>query len=41
MAGLYAVAEVRILTGDAIGQRVKVGFAGNDCAGRAKLLNQP
>jgi hypothetical protein len=38
---LKAIAEFRILAGDAISQRMQVGFAGDDRTGCAKLFNQP
>ena len=41
IAGLQAVAEFRILAGDAVGQRVQVGFAGDHGSGSTKLRDEP
>ena len=41
IAGLLAVTEFGIFAGDAVGEGMKVGFAGDDGAGFAKLFNEP
>ena len=41
IAGLLAVAEFGIFAGDAVGERVKVGLAGDDGPGFAELFNEP
>ncbi len=41
VAGLQAVAEFRILAGDAIGERMQMGLAGDHRAGGAQSLDEP
>ena len=41
IAWLHAIAKLRILAGNTIGQRMKMSFAHDHCAGGAQLLHQP